>query len=75
MHRDLFNAASTSRQRFGLHRAVYLMSDTLSADGSHIYGSIDEKAAATDLSITQQSSPTEDRKIPLYKVPRWAKRG
>jgi hypothetical protein len=75
MHRDLFNAASTLRQQFGLHRAVDLMSDTLSADGSHIYGSIDEKAAVTDLSITQQSSPTADRKIPLYKVPRWAKRG
>jgi len=75
MHKDLFNAASTLRQRFGLHCAVNLMSNTLSADGSHIYGSIDEKAAATDLTITQQSPPTEDRKILLYKVLRWAKRG
>jgi len=75
MHRDLFNAASTIRQRFGLHRAIDLMSNTLSTNGLHIYESIDKRAVATDLSITQQASPTEDRKIPLYKVPRWAKRG
>jgi len=45
MHRDLFNAALTLRQRFGLHRAVDLMSNTLSANGLHIYGLINEKAA------------------------------
>ncbi|TAQ87285.1 hypothetical protein B7494_g4373 [Chlorociboria aeruginascens] len=38
-HRDLFNAdMSTPRWRFGLHLAVDLMSATLPADGSRIYG-------------------------------------
>ena len=58
MHRDLFNAdMSTLRQRFGLHYAVYLLSDRLSADGSHIYG-VDEKQQP-QTSVTQENSPTE----------------
>jgi hypothetical protein len=54
MHRDLFNAdMSNPRQRFGLHHAVYLLSDTLSADGSHIYG-VDERQLP-QASVTQES--------------------
>jgi hypothetical protein len=65
MHRDLFNAdMSNPRQRFGLHHAVYLLSDTLSANSHTSTGLI--RGSCHRPPSHKRVSPTEDRKIPLY---------